>query len=131
MNALSIQELASLYRTRKDDGLVFRNEETGKAFVDIRRAFYGACRRAGIKNLLLLDLRRSFATRLLERGADLITVQQLLGDASVSQTQTYTMTSSAMKLKAVELLVEKRTQSCDKWVTKSNGLLSSHGFSVN
>ena len=116
MNALVAQELEGLYRTRKDDGLVFRNEETEKAFVDIRRAFYGACRRAGVKNLLLLDLRRSFATRLLEGGADIISVQQILGHALIIQTQTYTMTDPERKAEAVELLVEKEASVSDDLV---------------
>jgi len=131
MNELVVEELKGLCRIRKDDGLVFKNPETGKAFVDVRRAFYGACRRAGIKSLLLLDLRRSFATRLIEAGADIITVQQLLGHTSVTTTQIYTMTDPKRKAEAVELLVEKRVPAGDDLVTKLNGLPVNHVFSVN
>jgi len=101
----------------KDDGLVFSNPETGKAFVNVRKAFYGACRRAEVKSLILPDLRRTFATRLLERGAGIVQIKELLGHSSLSVTEIYAITDSKRKLHAVELPVPERLPAGDKLVT--------------
>ena len=130
MNEMVEDILRVLYRNRSND-LVFVNPKTGKKFVDIRRAFYGACRRAGIEDLLLLDLRRTFATRLLQAGCDIITVQQLLGHTSVTTTQIYTQTNQDQKTRAVSLLDPKREIICDTAVTFKEEKLVNYGFSIN
>ena len=108
MNETVYNELKALQQDGKREGLVFVNPKTGKAFVDIRKALYGACRRAKIKNLLLLDLRRTFATRIIEAGADIVTVGHLLGHTSVTTTQIYTMSNQDEKRRAVSLLETKK-----------------------
>ncbi|QIL02269.1 tyrosine recombinase XerC [Sphingomonas sinipercae] len=62
----------------------------------VRRAVRAARKRLGLPDTLTPHaLRHSFATHLLARGADLRSLQELLGHASLSSTQIYTQVDAA------------------------------------
>ncbi|MBO5947557.1 tyrosine recombinase [bacterium] len=79
-----------LERLNKTSNFVFLNDE-GKKIT--RQYVYSFIRHVGEvlqKNISPHTLRHSFATHLLERGADLRVVQELLGHSDVATTQLYT-----------------------------------------
>ena len=75
-----------------------------RAITKVDRAFHGALRRSGIEGFTFHDLRHTFASHLIMRGASLKEVQELLGHKTVTMTLRYAHLAEENKKKAVGLL---------------------------
>ena len=60
--------------------------------------------RAGIANATLHKFRHTYATRLLEKGADIVTVQKLMGHSDIETTRRYLNPEDDLKRKAANRL---------------------------
>ena len=73
-------------------------------FKSVRSGFEAACGRAGLADFNFHDLRRTFGTRLLEHGVDIVTISKLYGHSSVLVTQRYLHPNDELSIEAVEFL---------------------------
>jgi len=100
-----------LYRTllaaKKTDSPWVFCKKNGERYGNVRKAFEGARKRAGITDFRFHDLRHTFASYLVMNGIDLKTVQELLGHKSFEMTLRYAHLSPEHKKRATDILGNK------------------------
>lgn len=88
----------------KENEYVFYNKKTKTKYSDVLERFKDYLNIAKIKNFRFHDLRHTAATRMVEKGVDLVVIQQLLGHATITTTMRYTHALEELKVKAIEIL---------------------------
>ena len=114
---------------RKEQGLTSEYVFTyaKRTFSRIDRAFHGALNRAGIEDFKFHDLRHTFASHLVMKGASLKEVQELLGHKTMTMTLRYAHLSQDHKKKAVSLLNGLTSAKTSQNVTNPVSAISSVG----
>ena len=102
MNARVREVLNQQTRTSE---FIFTSDKTGGRLKDVKKAFNTARVEAGIPDFQLRDLRHSCATRLSDRGEELVTVAEILGHTDIRMTKRYSHGMQERKREALEKLV--------------------------
>ena len=103
---LNENALEVLRRLPRASEYVLCEPKTGERVLSFRKAFATACRKAGIKDLRIHDLRHTFGTMLNARGVDLPTISSLLGHSSITMTSRYITPILEIQKRAVDSLVD-------------------------
>ncbi len=104
LNAEAFRVLTTWCNQENPERLVFPSPITGQRFDNISTAWRRLIRLAELEDFRFHDLRHTFASKLVMRGADLYTVKDLLGHQSIETTQRYAHLAPEHKARAVELL---------------------------
>ncbi|MDO3378104.1 tyrosine-type recombinase/integrase [Geoalkalibacter halelectricus] len=110
LNSSAAQLLETMHAKRVDGNpFVFPSRRSRAGHLkEVRRTFATIAQRAEISNLRLHDMRRSFATLLVNNGVDLYVVKDLLGHADVRTTQTtYAHLHNSTLRKATQVVADK------------------------
>ena len=136
INAVLLGVLEKLKADHREGKLVFSLEPR-----TVRTGFENARKKAKVEGFTFHDLRRTFGTRLLERGVNIVTISRLYGHSNVLVTQNYLHPRDELSREAVDLLVpgaskpvENRENLAQNWHAERS-VPSSHPlksvFSVN
>jgi integrase len=105
----AVRRILDFWALGRKNEFVFYNQKTGEPFVDLDAGLQLAWEKAEIKGVTWHTLRHTFASRLLDRGVDIMTVKELLGHSTVTVTMRYTHSNLASKVSAVGKLAGAAT----------------------
>jgi integrase len=106
----TLYELFTGLRRKRGAQLVFPSPRNpGQRILDHKVGFAKAVRLAGIPHIRFHDLRHSFASRLVKAGADLVTIQKLLGHTKITTTARYAHSLFDDKMAAVMRLDKQQS----------------------
>lgn len=108
LNTAALAAFSELFKNSSGSGPVFTNRH-GERLLKGRHWFEPAIKAAGIKNFSWHCLRHTFASRLVMKGIDLRTVQQLMGHKTIQMTVRYAHLAPEHQLAAVESLCSPET----------------------
>ena len=94
----------TLERLDRSYDYVFINPLTAQPYTDIHNSFSTVLKEANIDNFRFHDLRHTVATRLVEKGIDLVVVKEILGHSKIDTTLRYAHAVPKRKLEAIEVL---------------------------
>lgn len=103
LNQEALSVLTTWQQQSQPEGFVFPGRE-GKRFDNVRKAWEGLLREAGIANFRWHDLRHTFASKLVMAGVPLNTVRELLGHTTPVMTLRYAHLAPDHTAEAVERL---------------------------
>ncbi len=97
-----------------DSPWLFCNQD-GERIADVKRSFATACRKAGIEDFRIHDLRHTCAAWLVSDGVPLPEVRDLLGHSTVKVTERYAHLSPDNVRSAVERLDQESVTIWSRW----------------
>lgn len=89
---------------QKTSEYVFINPDTDKPYRDIKKSWYNIRKDANLLDFRFHDLRHTVATRMVEKGIDLLVVKDILGHTMIETTMRYAHPVPERKKAAIEVL---------------------------
>ena len=104
MNDEAFHALVTWRNQTQSKEFVFSSPATGKELDNISSAWKSILNKANIKDFRFHDLRHNFASQLVMKGVDLLTIKELLGHSKLEMTLRYAHLAPEHKAAAVALL---------------------------